>query len=59
MTWRYKISVGSMSQDGEHFANGYSGQMRQMTREQAREIYYRAFWLRYQCDELPEAVNHM
>ena len=38
-------------------ANGYSGQMRQMTREQAREIYYRAFWLRYQCDELPEAVS--
>ena len=38
-------------------ANGYSGQMRQMTREQAREIYYCAFWLRYQCDELPDAVS--
>lgn len=37
-------------------ANGYQGSMRAMTREQAYKIYYSAFWLRYQCDKMPEAV---
>lgn len=48
-------------------ANGYTGSMRAMTREQAKQIYLKAFWQRYQCDKLaPEiafqffdaAVNH-
>ena len=37
-------------------ANGYQGNMRAMTRDQAFKIYYSAFWLRYQCDKMPEAV---
>ncbi|WP_288533302.1 glycoside hydrolase family 108 protein [uncultured Haemophilus sp.] len=37
-------------------ANGYQGSMRAMTREQAYKIYYSAFWLRYQCDKMPDAV---
>ena len=37
-------------------ANGYQGSIRAMTREQAYKIYYSAFWLRYQCDKMPEAV---
>ena len=37
-------------------ANGYQGSMRTMTREQAYKIYYSAFWLRYQCDKMPDAV---
>ncbi|HHF4132352.1 TPA: glycoside hydrolase family 108 protein [Haemophilus influenzae] len=37
-------------------ANGYQGNMRVMTRDQAFKIYYSAFWLRYQCDKMPEAV---
>lgn len=37
-------------------AEGYTGAMKAMTREQARSIYHKAFWLRYQCDKLPEAI---
>ena len=37
-------------------ANGYQGSTRAMTREQAYKIYYSAFWLRYQCDKMPDAV---
>ena len=37
-------------------ANGYQGSMLAMTREQAYKIYYSAFWLRYQCDKMPDAV---
>ena len=37
-------------------ANGYQGSMRATTREQAYKIYYSAFWLRYQCDKMPDAV---
>ena len=37
-------------------ANGYQGSIRAMTREKAYKIYYSAFWLRYQCDKMPEAV---
>ena len=37
-------------------ANGYLGNMRAMTRDQAFKIYYSAFWVRYQCDKMPEAV---
>lgn len=36
--------------------NGYSGEMRAMTREQAVEIYRTAFWQRYRAGEMPEAV---
>lgn len=39
-------------------ANGYQGSMLAMTREQAYKIYYSAFWLRYQCDKMPEAVAY-
>ncbi|XXQ68937.1 glycoside hydrolase family 108 protein [Neisseriaceae bacterium B1] len=37
-------------------ANGYTGDMRTMAREQAIEIYRKAFWERYQCDKLPTAL---
>lgn len=37
-------------------ANGYTGDMRVLSREQAIEIYRKAFWERYRCDELPESV---
>ncbi|VEI74745.1 Predicted lysozyme (DUF847) [Mannheimia haemolytica] len=48
-------------------ANGYTGSMRAMTREQAKQIYLKAFWQRYNCEKFaPEiafqffdaAVNH-
>lgn len=31
-------------------ANGYAGSMAKMSREEAREIYFKAFWKRYKCD---------
>lgn len=37
-------------------AEGYTGAMKTMTRDQARPIYHKAFWLRYQCDKLPDAI---
>ncbi|WP_431606487.1 glycoside hydrolase family 108 protein [Kingella negevensis] len=37
-------------------ANGYAGDMRVLSREQAIEIYRSAFWQRNQCDELPPAL---
>lgn len=37
-------------------ANGYTGDMRFLSREQAIEIYSKAFWERYQCDKLPSAL---
>ncbi|BFU64729.1 glycoside hydrolase family 108 protein [Rodentibacter abscessus] len=37
-------------------ANGYAGSMRAMTREQAFKIYHSAFWVRYQCNQMPPAV---
>ncbi len=37
-------------------ANGYTGEMHHMTRDDAFVIYYRAFWVRYQCDALPDVV---
>ena len=37
-------------------ANGYTGNMRFLSREQAIEIYRKAFWERYQCDKLPSAL---
>ena len=39
-------------------ANGYTGNMKTMTRQQAYEIYYRAFWLRYNCEQMPDAVAY-
>lgn len=48
-------------------ASGYTGSMRAMTREDAKQIYFKAYWKRYKCDEFaPEfayqffdaAVNH-
>ena len=36
--------------------NGYLGAMRTMSREQAYQIYLRAFWQRYHCDHFPSAV---
>lgn len=36
--------------------NGYQGEMKQMKREQAFEIYKQAFWQRYQCELLPSAL---
>ncbi len=37
-------------------ANGYYASMINMTRDDAFEIYYSAFWLRYQCDRLSPAL---
>lgn len=37
-------------------ANGYTGSMRSMTREQAIEIYRKAFWEANQCNKLPPAL---
>lgn len=39
-------------------ANGYKGEMRNMTREQAKEVYRKAFWKRYGCGEMPFAVGY-
>ncbi len=36
--------------------NGYQGEMKQMKRAQAFEIYKQAFWQRYQCEQLPSAL---
>lgn len=36
--------------------NGYIGAMRDMTREQAKAIYRKAFWERYQCEKMPLAI---
>lgn len=47
--------------------NGYTGSMKSMTREQAKEIYQKAFWQRTQCEQynpilgyqlFDAAVNH-
>ena len=32
--------------------------MKTMTRQQAYEIYHRAFWVRYQCDQMPPAIAY-
>lgn len=37
-------------------ANGYTGDMRFLSREQAIGIYHKAFWKKYQCDKLPNAL---
>lgn len=37
-------------------ANGYTGPMKDMTRDQAKPIYKSAYWDRARCDELPIAV---
>lgn len=37
-------------------ANGYQGSMRALTREKAIEIYRSAFWQRYRCHEMPDAL---
>lgn len=37
-------------------ANGYTGSMRAMTRNQAIEIYRKAFWQRYHADKMLDAV---
>lgn len=37
-------------------ANGYISAMKNMTREQAFRIYEKAFWQRYQCDQMPVAI---
>lgn len=39
-------------------ANGYTGSMRAMTREQAYQIYEKAFWQRYNCDQLTPSVAY-
>ncbi|MCK9008510.1 glycoside hydrolase family 108 protein [Haemophilus influenzae] len=39
-------------------ANGYTGAMKTMTRQQAYEIYRRAFWLCYNCEQMPDAVAY-
>lgn len=37
-------------------ANGFTGDMRFLSREQAIEIYRKAFWERYHADKLPSAL---
>lgn len=34
-------------------ANGYTGSMRTMSRADAKTIYLKAFWQRYNCDQFP------
>jgi len=36
--------------------HGYIGQMRDLTREQAKDIYRRAYWLRVKADQYDSAV---
>ena len=36
--------------------NGYDGDMRVLSREKAMDIYHQAFWLRYRCDQMPDAI---
>lgn len=38
-------------------ANGYTGSMKSMTREQAKEIYRKAFWERIKCGQFLGAVS--
>lgn len=38
-------------------ANGYTGRMIDMTKEQAKEIYAKAFWQRVQGDKLHPAIT--
>lgn len=35
---------------------GYTGSMKNMSRETAKRIYYKGFWCRYQCDQFPDAL---
>lgn len=35
---------------------GYTGEMRELSRDAARDIYYMAYWQRAQCDKLPFAL---
>lgn len=39
-------------------ANGYTGPVRAMTRDQAIAIYRTAFWERYHADKMPDAVAY-
>lgn len=34
-------------------ANGYTGSMRAMSRADAKTIYLKAFWQRYNCEQFP------
>ncbi len=36
--------------------NGYKGSMRKMTRDDAFEIYYKAFWLKHGCNNMPDGL---
>ncbi|WP_315368106.1 glycoside hydrolase family 108 protein [Kingella oralis] len=38
--------------------NGYNGAMRELTREQAKAIYYTAFWQRYNIEQFPSALAY-
>lgn len=38
-------------------AAGYTASMRDMTRNDAFNIYYESFWLRYRCDDLPVELS--
>ncbi|GHC17629.1 hypothetical protein GCM10010082_06100 [Kushneria pakistanensis] len=37
---------------------GYRGDMRDLTRERAREIYLTAYWLRARCDQYDGAIGY-
>ncbi len=36
--------------------NGYNGSMRKMTTDEAFEIYYQAFWLKFGCNNMPDGL---
>ncbi|OOH92187.1 hypothetical protein BMT54_01285 [Pasteurellaceae bacterium 15-036681] len=38
--------------------NGYTGAMKTMSRDTAFNIYHKAFWKRYNCDQLPSAIAY-
>lgn len=39
-------------------ANGYTGSMKALTREQAKAIYKKAYWERAQCDQYDPAIGY-
>ncbi len=47
-----KVAGGDIDMDGDIDADD----IREITREQATELYYKHFWKKYHCDALPEPL---
>ena len=39
-------------------AYGYTGNMRNMPKETAKEIYRKGFWEKYKCNQMPEVIAY-